>query len=489
MKRALATWMWILVSALALGLCLAVSCGEDGTVGGTGEDPDLGDDDLGTGGLRGGPPGSGDDDDEPIEPDPGFFVGFSQGDGGADRVPQVAEIGANWFRAWIQWRQVEPEIARPELTVEQVRADPGMVGDYIRTHDWSAPDALLTACREHGIANVILVVGIGFDWVLPKWEGEAANPDRLGRQNYLGHLYLHVRAAVERYDGDGTDDAPGGLVVRFWEPEAELNEAFLTAVLGWRGPAYEQALGSAWHDFEFLTDVIRLGNEAVREEDPGAITVMPFHTDIHENFGRFFGYPPWTEAVSRWAEYVDVIGIDAYPNYYRPLPIKGGLLYDRVLQAREISGDLPVMVIETGYPSGPTEVGFDEILQAEYLDRAVESARAAGAAGYLHFTLCTGEQSMAVIAQEDIENLYRLGEFFEQGRVLELLLFALGNLDYVRGHFSRVLQSVETHWGQFRADGTKKPSYDVLRQKVEAYPGEEGIERLRRPSRSVSESP
>lgn len=416
---------------------------------------------------------TGDDDtsDDDVTPHPDFFVGFSQGDGKAVRVPLVAEMGANWFRGWIQWRQVEPEITQPELTVEQVRANPQMVHDYIDEHDWSAPDALLTACQENEIENVILVVGVGFDWVLPQYNGEPANPDNLGKENYLGHYYRHIRAAVERYDGDGVYDAPGDLVVHFWEPEAELNEAFLTAVLGWRGPPYEQALFSAWHDFDFLTDIIRLGNEAAREEDEQAVTIMPFHTDIHENFGRFFNYPPWFEAVEAWQEYVDIIGVDAYPNYYWPTPVHGDVLYDRIMRVRGIAPGKPIMVIETGYPSGPAEIGFNEELQVHFIDQAIESARSAGAMGYMHFTIKTGEQHGVVISPEDIDNLYMLGEAFEQGNVLRLLFFALLNLDYLRDHFADVLQAVEPYWGQFRHDGGKKPSWDLLHEKVLLYPG------------------
>ena len=119
------------------------------------------------------------------------------------------------------------------------------------------------------------------------------------------------------------DDAPSGLRIPFWQTENELNQAFFTAIFGWRHPALFGAFGSAWTDWAFVTDILETLRLAVKDADPTALTTMNFHTDVHPGLNHYFDNPGWQEAVVQWRDLMDVISFDAYPNYYRSSPPDG----------------------------------------------------------------------------------------------------------------------------------------------------------------------
>jgi len=195
---------------------------------------------------------------------PEFILGTSQGGPGA--VPLAAELGADWMRTQVTWRSVEPVVTDRGITVEDVDHDPGMVTEYLQGRDWSQADALIGGILAAGMEPLV-IVGHGYAGTLPEFEGARLTPDRIGREAYLGQIYLFARAVVERYDGDGVLDAPGGQRVRFWQLENELNQAFLTAIWGWREPSFLDALNSAWRDWNFVTRLLQTLSRAVRVED------------------------------------------------------------------------------------------------------------------------------------------------------------------------------------------------------------------------------
>ena len=395
---------------------------------------------------------------EPVEL-PEHLIGVSQGR--VDDVGLAAELGVGWMRAHIAWDDVEPEIYERLYAVCDVDENPELVLDYIDTHDWSVPDTLLTETKNHDLEPLI-ILGHGYTHALPYFEGARLTPNRFGRMYYLGHLYLHARAVVERYDGDGEHDAPGGLVVKFWQLENELNQAFLTALWGWRTPSYLDAVGSAWQRWDFVTDVLETLSRAVRIEDPEALTMVNFHTDVPEALNHGFLLPSWPESIRLWIDHIDVVGIDAYPNYYSPEPVRGEVLGERVAIADEMGCGKPVVVVETGYPTGPAERGFTEVGQALYIQEAYDAAMGAGAQGFFLFGLRTSESHTTEITPEDVENLAYVIELFEAGNFRELFWFALFNAYYLQDHFVKVLWTVEPYWGLVRSDGTHKLGWDVL---------------------------
>jgi hypothetical protein len=390
---------------------------------------------------------------------PQFILGTSQGE--STTVTLSAELGMRWHRGKVRWSSVEPVITQRELTMEEVDSNPSMIVDYIQSHNWSTSDSVLTDMKAQGL-EPLMIVGHGYTGTLPDFEGQTLTPNRIGQGNYLGHIYLFTRAAVERYNGDGEHDAPGGLVVKFWQLENELNQAYLTALWGWRTPSFLDALDCAWKDWEFVTRLLRTLSTAVRTEDPEAWTTVNFHTDIPGEINEGFLIPSWQDSIRQWVDLIDIIGVDAYPNYYQSQPVRGEVLATRVATASEMGCGKPVMVIETGYPTGPSERGYTEAGQAEYIQEAYQASVNAGARGFFLFGVKTGEAHGVVITPEDLANLEYLGQLFEAGAFAELLDFTLANIDYLQNHFVDVLQSVEPYWGLVRSDGTHKLGWDVL---------------------------
>jgi len=391
---------------------------------------------------------------------PEFMFGTSQG--GRPAVPFAAELGVTWTRLKVSWDDVEPEIVNRDLTIADVDADPAMIIDYINDHDWSYSDEWLAELKDFGI-KPLMIVGHGYTNTLPYYLGNRLSPDAIGRENYLGHIYLFTRAAVERYNGDGDNDAPGDVVVKHWQLENELNQAFFTALWGWRTPSFMDALGSAWQDWNFVTELLTTLHAAVKKEDPDALTTVNFHTDVPEQLDAVFGHPSWQNAIREWVPWIDFIGIDSYPNYYKSEPVQGYTLSQKVLEASARGCNKPVVIIETGYPAGPPERGFNEDLQAQYIQEAYDAAVNAGAQGFFLFGVKTKETHNVVLTQEDIDNIEYLDGLYQSGNIVQLIAWAYANEDYVFNHFVDALQSVEGYWGLFRGDGTKKPGWDVFR--------------------------
>ncbi len=399
-------------------------------------------------------------DFRPIEL-PELMLGLSQTP--ATLVPLANQLGVHYARPTLAWREIEPTVAPLGLTVDELRAHPEQIDDYIASRDWSSFDAELGGMLAGGVIPVP-IVGHGYVGALPRMEGspdQPADPDHLGRDEYLARIYRAARATVERYDHDGHLDAPGGLDVRYWQTENELNQAFLTALWGWRSPSLLDALGSAWQDFSFVSRILSTLRLAVKDADPTALTTMNFHSDISDELMKFVLQPTWMETVVSWRMQMDFLGLDAYPNYYRATPVNGAAVGERVARVAGESCGMPIVVMETGYPTGPSVEGFTESQQAEYVQTAFDGALAAGARGFFLFGTQTAEVSTVEITPEDLANLELVADAYENGDVGALLSFLLLNVDYIESHFVDVLQAVEPFWGLVRADGTHKEAWDT----------------------------
>lgn len=398
---------------------------------------------------------------------PEFLFGISQVP--PDGIAIAHEIGATYVRPTLSWRTVEPVVAAEGLTLEAVRSDPEGVRQWAAARDWSAFDGRLDEFAAAGLVS-IPIVGHGYTPTLPLLGGQPAAPDVLGREEYLARQYRFTRAVVERYDGDGVDDAPSGLRIPLWQTENELNQAFFTAVFGWRHPAVLGAFASAWLDWSYVTRILETLRLAVKDADPTALTTMNFHTDIHPGMNRAFGMPGWVESIRQWRDQMDVVSFDSYPNYYRSTPPDGNAVGARAALVSAFACGRPVIVMETGYPTGPSEGGYDEEKQARFIRDAFDSSVAAGVRGFLLFGARTAETHSATITPYDLEQIALLGGFLESGNAQALLEYALANLDYVQNQLSGVVQAVEGYWGLYRADGTEKPSLQVMRDIGAALP-------------------
>lgn len=399
-------------------------------------------------------------DYEPVEL-PEFLFGLSQLP--ADAIAIAQEVGAGALRPTLSWRVVEPTLTAQGLTLDGVRGDPAGISAWAASRDWSNFDQRLGAIVDAGL-QAVPIVGHGYTTTLPLLGGVPAAPDVLGREEYLARQYRFTRAVVERYDGDGVDDAPSGLRIPLWQTENELNQAFFTAVFGWRHPALFAAFSSAWQDWPYVTRILETLRLAVRDADPTALTTMNFHSDVHPGINEYIGHPGWLAAIGEWRDQMDVVSFDAYPNYYRASPTYGRTVGMRASQVRLQACGRPVVVMETGYPTGPSESGYDEAQQAQFIRDAFDSSVAAGVRGFFLFGARTSETHTVTITPYDHEQIAVLAGLLETGNAEGLIQYAFANLAYMQDHLVDVVQAVEGYWGLYRADGSEKPALQVMRE-------------------------
>ena len=309
----------------------------------------------------------------------------------------LKEIGAEWFRMGIPIIAVKEKIDPCKDPFSQ-----------LEDGDWSLVEKAVTAFKKKGI-SLILAIGVGYTGGLPfisedgcmkDMAEERINPDVIGMERYVELNYAFARIAVRKFKN----------FVKVWQIENELNVACETVAWGWRD-------GFLWCDWKFLDALMKSLYKAVKEEDPSLKTTHNFHTDIH-----------FKEDIRRWYEYIDIIGLDAYPNYLIGEPTYGREVGRRVGMVVRLFPEKPVILLETGYPTYPEERRFSEENQAGYIKDAIDSTFENGGTGFLYFTFITSEK------------------------------------DEIRG-----FQRVEPFWGLIRADGTKKKGYQALKEEFKKW--------------------
>ena len=331
-------------------------------------------------------------------------------------IGDLVESGANSFRPQIHWHQVEPLIEQKLVGPEDVTNE--MVEEYAKGENdihWERYDMLIDGLVKAGI-EPHMVVAAAYDFQIPSAlvgsTCERAIPDFIGRDSFLAHAYLHTRAAVRRYRDR----------VHMWQLENELNGAAETLLAArWRS-------GRSWFDSGFLTVLMDVLSRAVLEEDPRALRSHNFVT----NFKIIKGYYDWRNDVERWSSFVEIVGVDSYPNYIIGWPSMGRSLGKTVKAAVEVAGGKLVMVLECGYPAKPRHRGMSEGRQAEYARDAIASTVSAGGVGFFYYELCSPEG-------------YR-----------------------VAGPWSdKFFQSIEPWWGMVRSDDSRRPSWFAYKKAME----------------------
>lgn len=226
-------------------------------------------------------------------------------------VETCKKADIRFVRCWFPWKYFEPE--------EGVENYP--------------MDELVNQLASNGI-ELIPVVGCGYSRMLPEW----ISPHRdAGR--YIEKLVLHAKRLVNRYKGR----------VKYWQIENEPNWWKMHVVGGWRS-------GGIWLESSFGFELIKALNDAVHEEDNSSLTIINLEADEE------------VKGLENYSKLCDIIGLDIYPNYKESFPVNTARLRyaDSV---KRVTGK-PVIISETGYPSGPSWLGYTEKRQAEYVRRA-----------------------------------------------------------------------------------------------------------------------
>ena len=387
---------------------------------------------------------------------PRFMVGLSQ-----IRGPIVAlaqQTGTHWIRQTLGWDDIERTTESNGLTLTDAMSREALE-TYVRTHDFTTADENVARFTRLGM-EVVVGVGSGWNQAIPTLpDGRPAAPDFLGRDEYIARQVLVTRALVERFDADGYLDAEGSPRVGMIQIENELNEAVITAVGGARAPSGTDALASAWSNRAFVDQLLRALAAAVRDADPTAVITTNLHISIPANFDRLLGVDAWPRALARWVDLIDVIGLDAYPNYLRADPVEGERIGDQIRQAREIGRGRFVLVVETGYASGPSDVGFNEARQAEYLRESFTAAREAGAIGLFWYGSTTAETPYEA-SPEDISALAELAAAYDTGDASAFVRLT-SNMAYYQEHVVPLIDASSAQMGLIRADGTHKLAWDA----------------------------
>ena len=245
-----------------------------------------------------------------------------------------------------------------------------------------------------------------------------------------------------------------------------LNIAPAASLVNWRPPGgFEGFFSSPWADWGFLTSLLQTLRGAVVQTDPQAVTVVNLSTDSPAPFNVPFGRPDWPDQVLQWRTLADVVAIDTYPNYYLPGPVDGtvvgrdlGVVRDRVCPGQQY------MVMETNYPNGPVARGFSPQNQAQFLQQAWDSSKAAGTSGFMPFAIGVSSPDTVVLEARDTTNWDLLGVGLRDGDLGSLGELFLGDQEWVTTRLADVTQLVEGRWGLWGPGKVPYPGFDVVRQ-------------------------
>jgi hypothetical protein len=258
---------------------------------------------------------------------------------------QIADAGANWVRVPISWSGIEPSNTTPE------------------NYSWSGLDASVSNATEERV-QLILTLGGQPSWAAVYTQGPVT--DTADIEEFFG-------AVVERYDGDGVDDAPGSPQVTHFElyNEPDNGDPAHAEHGGWACWGDSDDDAPACGDAEDYAELLRLLYPVVKTANPQAKLVFgglaldyfvpdgPFDPHFLENV---------LTACQGW-DCFDVMNFHYYPPF-RPkwepygTAIIGKANYVREKLAAYGRADTPVICTETNWDSAASW-GNDE-LQSRY---------------------------------------------------------------------------------------------------------------------------
>jgi hypothetical protein len=245
--------------------------------------------------------------------------------------------GVDFVRCWFQWNFFAPSRLKT-LPPPSVSLSPSPSSGY-----HFPLDDFVLRMAEAGI-GVVGVIGSGYQRFLPV----GLQTDRL--DEYVKRLTESSTEIVRHYKDS----------VKTWQIENEPNWWKAHYSGHWRK-------GVIWLTTKNQEPILSALYSVVRSECPNATIVINLEAD-----GRRAGdgrRADW----KLYAKYSDLLGLDFYPNYSRTGPIDASRLRTTALQVKKEAG-LPIFIIETGYPTGPRLLGYDESKQSQYVRAACEAA-------------------------------------------------------------------------------------------------------------------
>jgi hypothetical protein len=275
----------------------------------------------------------------------------------------LQDNNSSWLRTSIEWGKVEPVNVEPSA------------------YDWSTADAAV----RMGLENCVHLIAT-ID-TTPTWAtiGDARSPFQT---DLLPEFVQFMRAVAERYNGNGVDDAPEGLVVEYYEM--------------WNEPdAGGAPSGGGWGDYgERYGDMLAAIYPEVKAIDPNAKIVIgglayDFFTD-RPGGGIFVrDFLDNVLASGDGQVYFDYMNVHYYPFVrHREEWTSGnssGLIEKiNALKAKmaEYNVNKPLMVTEIGWHSNPIDSNpSNETFQSRHIIQMMTQAIAHGAESVIWWPL------------------------------------------------------------------------------------------------------
>lgn len=281
------------------------------------------------------------------------------GDIQPDSVYYDSLIGTNakWMRNRASWRSIEPVNVTPDA------------------YNWSSADgAYAVAHPENGGLNVIGTIEFAPDWAAPAENGPLY-PDA------LDDFAEFMSAIVERFDGDGFEDAPGSPIVTYWEiynePDnnSDVNSPYFAEPMHWgdHGAEYANMLATIY--------------PAIKAANPQAqVVIGGLALDWFEAEGGPFVESFLSDVLAAGGgNYFDVMNFHSYPAFYsRWTNNLGPGLLGKAEAVRSVLADYglekPVIVTEAGWMSNERPGAFipgSPEIQARYVVQLFTESMAA----------------------------------------------------------------------------------------------------------------
>jgi len=282
---------------------------------------------------------------------PPFSVQFYDALNAGNGLSRAVDAGVRWIRVPLSWASIEPANTTPE------------------NYNWSSLDVSVTNAAQEDIELILTIGG------QPSWA--AAYP--MGPVTDTADLAEFVGVLVERYDGDGVDDAPGSPWVRYFELYNEPDNADVGHALlgGWgywghNGAGYAALLQALYPVVKAASPQANLvfGGLALDwfddEEYPG-----PFDRQFLDD----------VLAACQGRDCFDVMNFHYYPQQYLDWESCGRYIIGKANYVRQRLAaygftDVPLMCTETTWASGAAWGSAE--LQSRYVVKGYVRGMAAG---------------------------------------------------------------------------------------------------------------
>lgn len=242
-----------------------------------------------------------------------------------------------WLRNTIYWNLVEPENVAPNR------------------YNWSRVDEYFLAAAKQNCVNMIVTIEGTPGWAAIDGLDDGRAPIKASS---LPDFVEFVTALVERYDGDGTNDSPTGIVVNHWEFYNEPD--FGSAIAGFAG----------WGEYpELYAQMLQAIYQPVHQANPNAKVVfggIAYNLFVNEDAGGLFVRDFFNNVLEAGGgDYFDIMNFHYYPFQHNRRvwtnTNASGLKqkYESLQATMNTHGvSKPLMITEVGWHSASTNTSY-----------------------------------------------------------------------------------------------------------------------------------